>query len=75
MLNTFFFGYLPLKWKRLARVLSFLTFPLMGYIFVMTDALYTGCCVEEENFIIGSVAHIVPVIIISYTIKPFVVKD
>ncbi len=75
MLNTFFFGYLPLKWKRLARVLSFITSPLMGYVFVITDALYIGCCVDEENFIIGSVAHIVSVIIISYTLKPFVVKD
>ena len=70
MLNNFFFGYLPLKWKRLARVLSFLTSTLMGMLFVALYYFY-----EEENFIIGLGAHIVLVIIISYTIKPFVVKE
>jgi hypothetical protein len=72
MLNNLFFGYLPLKWKRLARVLSFLISPLTGIFFLALDL---SCCDPLENFIIGLGAHIVLVIIISYTIKPFVVKD
>ena len=42
----------------------------MGVLFVALYYFY-----EEENFIIGLGAHIVLVIIISYTIKPFVVKE
>ena len=72
MLHNFFFGYLPLKWKRLARVLSFLISPLMGIFFLALDF---SCCDDYENFIIGLGAHIVLVIIIIYTIKPFVVKE
>ena len=57
MLNTFFFGYLPLKWKRLARVLSI----------VITIA---GIVIFDTVFLIP----IIIVAIISYTLKPFIVK-
>mgnify|MGYP001268461175 CR=1 FL=1 len=66
MLNTFFFGYLPLKWKRLARVLSFLTFPITE---IINQELNTGI----GGF--GLAVHPLIIAIISYTIKPFVVKD
>ncbi len=63
MLNTFFFGYLPLKWKRLARVLSIILFPITISVFIELD--FDG---------LGLIVHILLVPIISYTLKPFVVK-
>ena len=66
MLNTFFFGYLPLKWKRLARVLSFLTAAITEFILLELTAGMGG---------LGIFVHPPIIAIISYTIKPFVVKD
>ena len=69
MLNNLFFGYMPLKWKRLARVLSIILLPvsvLLGFEISEYD---------EYAIIIGCIIHIILVPIISYTIKPFVVKD
>ena len=65
MLNTLFFGYLPLKWKRLARVLSFLTFAI-------TEIILQELTTAEG---LGIFVHPLIIAIISYTIKPFVVKD
>ena len=62
MLNTFFFGYLPLKWKRFARVLSIILCPITIYIFLDL----------QES--LGLIVHILLVPIISYTLKPFIVK-
>ena len=71
MLNTFFFGYLKLKWRRLALVLSILFTPLTIFVFVAFDLSGMG---EDESFSIGAVAHLSLVIIVSYTLKPFIVK-
>jgi len=61
MLNTFFFGYLPLKWKRLARVLS-------------VSALFVFVAITGE--IDNPAMILVPIIIVlvSFCLKPFVVK-
>ena len=72
MLNTFFFGYLPLKWKRLSRVLSFVLFPIAVIILESIDVLNPE---YEEELAIFVCIWLVVVQIISYTIKPFVVKD
>tara|TARA_B100001057_G_scaffold386788_1_gene393813 strand:+ start:978 stop:1190 length:213 start_codon:yes stop_codon:yes gene_type:complete len=63
MLNTFFFGYLSPKWKRLARVLSILFSPLL---LLIGDQINAG-----EGVYIGATIHIVLVSIVSYTLKPF----
>ena len=72
MLNTFFFDYLPLKWKRLSRVLSFVLFPIAVIILESIDVLNPE---YEEELAIFVCIWLVAVQIISYTIKPFVVKD
>ena len=70
MLNTLFFGYLSPKWKRLARVLSFIILPILFLIF--DEFKFFGFQDDFlREFIIG---YIVIVLIISYTLKPFVVK-
>jgi len=74
MLNNFFFGYLPLKWKRLARVLSIILLPVTGIIsWSISDFRYEFY--TNELVYIGVGFHIILVLIISYTIKPFVVKE
>ena len=68
MLNTFFFGYLPLKWKRLARVLSFVVIILFPFVFMALDN-------DDASSIVGFITAIIIVPITSYTLKPFVVKE
>ena len=72
MLNNFFFGYLPLKWKRLARVLSIILLP--GIIIDSILDSGSGGLIENKPFYLGVGLHIILVLIISYTLKPFVVK-
>ena len=71
MLNTFFFGYLPLKWRRLTRVLI-----ILGYL-VWIFMLLQG--VEQNGidlFIISMfLMPVIPVGLISWVVKPFIVKD
>ena len=71
MLNNFFFGYMPLKWKRLARVLSIILLPVTNYL------LYVNFPVSDdaEDIILWAIVHILLIPVISYTLKPFVVKD
>ena len=76
MLNTFFFGYLSLKWRRLFRTLIMIPYCFGGIVLsgdvlgrVLTGTeLFQACFL----FIIG-----IPIIIglISWLVKPFVVKD
>ena len=72
MLNTFFFGYLSPKWKRLARVLSFVLIILLPIVFT---ALEIPSYHEEESNLLGFITAIIIVPITSYTLKPFVVKE
>tara|TARA_B100000683_G_scaffold150252_1_gene145580 strand:+ start:367 stop:594 length:228 start_codon:yes stop_codon:yes gene_type:complete len=75
-MNTFFFGYLPLKWKRLARVLSILFTLFFPFIFLIwLDG--NGMTEDEEFFLAGMSAVVIIILIglISYVLKPFIVKD
>lgn len=69
--KTFFFGYLSNKWKRLSRVLSFTVMPLLCWGFAGLIDFGNW----KENFLVGLPIAIVLVNIISYTLKPFVVKE
>ena len=77
MLNTFFFGYLSLKWKRLVRVLSvifMLIFPIMAVFFAEEVASPN----DYESLIIMLFAFASTFLIIgviSWVLQPFVVKE
>ena len=73
MLNTFFFGYLSLKWRRFTRTL----FPIIWLIYLaILDPYYGGGILDlllDPPKLIG----FVPLILfplLSYVIKPFVSK-
>jgi hypothetical protein len=66
-LHTTFFGYLDKKWKRLARVLSWFFYLIS--VFISFNIFRGG---EPLLVIIG---YPILITIISYTLKPFVVKD
>jgi len=68
MLHNFFFGYLPLKWKRLARVLSIILLPVTNFLLFPLDG-------NEDDIIFWAVVHILLIPVVSYTINPFVVKE
>ena len=78
MLNTFFFGYLPLKWKRLARVLSIgflLTVPLWIFVETVDEIDFDS---DIENFLYLIFLPTVTALLIgliSWVLKPFIVKD
>ena len=65
--NTFFFGYLSLKWRRLIRTIS---------IFLFLLSIFIGLLLQFDDGI-----GILPIFIffltplISYVVKPFVVKE
>ena len=65
-LHTTFFGYLPKRWKRLARVLSFVFFPIIFFLWYEIDRGSSGFV-----FIIYPIL----IILISYTLKPFLIRD
>ena len=76
--DTLTFGYLELKWKRLARVLSIgflLTVPL--WIFVETvDEIDFDSGIENFLYIIFLLTVTALLIgLISWMLKPFIVKD
>tara|TARA_B100000579_G_C22302155_1_gene607660 strand:+ start:261 stop:506 length:246 start_codon:yes stop_codon:yes gene_type:complete len=71
MLHTFFFGYLPFKWKRLARVLS-IVFSIAVPVIVAASGKSWDV---GGNLIVTFIIIIIIVPIISYTLKPFVVKE
>ena len=68
-----FFGYLPLKWKRLARVLSFAGIILLPVVFIALDI--PNSHEEDVSVFFGFITSIILVPVVSYTLKPFVVKD
>ena len=77
MLNTFFFGYLALKWKRLARVISIgflLTVPL--WIFVETVDEWRMNDFEAFSWLFFLPTFFALLIgVVSWVLKPFIVKD
>jgi hypothetical protein len=67
MLNTFFFGYLSLKWRRLIRTTS---------IFIFFLSFFIGLLLEFNDMIGGlPTITLILIPIISYVVKPFVVKE
>jgi len=81
LLNTFFFGYPSLKWRRLIRTIitiTYLPFVIFTYIEVLgktTD--FEGRTIGEFHspyFILFISIPIVSIALISWVIKPFVVK-
>jgi hypothetical protein len=82
MLNTFFFGYLSLKWCRLVRTLLIFISPLAFSLGVAFDGVLDGIF-WEYGFYFGGLLHgltgLVPylllIALISWLIKPFVVKE
>ena len=72
MLSNLFFGYLPLKWKRLARVLSFVLFPVLVLILASLDVINIE---DEDEIFVSCIVLLISILLISFVLKPFVVKD
>jgi hypothetical protein len=76
MLNTFFFGYLSLKWRRLVRTLILIPFTYLFYLslyfYIKRGGDIGG---EAGRFISFTLILLVSTITISYILKPFVVKE
>ena len=73
MLNNLFFGYLSEKWEKLVRSLIILLFiPLLIF-----SSDYIGVYGYSDLTIIYifTILYINIISLISYTLKPFVVKD
>ena len=68
MLDTFFFGYLSLKWKRLFRTISIVIF--IGIPFYIDYPLYF-----HIDTVLIMLVFLLFVAITSYIVKPFIVKD
>jgi len=83
MLNTFFFGYLKLKWRRLIRSII-----IIGLIFFLFEKTGLGNCVFDNNpFSLGcfrpsnyydyfgsNFLILILVSLISWILKPFFVE-
>ena len=68
MLNTFFFGYLSLKWRRLFRTFSILVFIAIPFYFWKTPFFHADTVSIMFTF------HIC-IAIISYVAKPFITEE
>ena len=68
-MDTFFFGYLPLKWKRLARVLSFI---LYGILYSLAFDGNWDIDFQEVIVVFGTPFF---VFVLSWIVKPFIVKE
>ena len=68
MLNTFFFGYLSLKWRRLVRTLL-----LTPYIFFIS--MYFIIFLDIFEYLLFCIGTPIIVVLMSWIIKPFVVKE
>ena len=81
MLNTFFFGYLALKWRRLIRSISIFLWLiptnfvdgslLQGIYWAIIDLEFKDALAYSFFLLLSSL----PIGIISWIIKPFVVKE
>ena len=75
MLDTFFFGYLELKWKRLVRVLSIGIITIVPFIPLAIDDAYLSE-LEALFLYIGLLVAVALLIgVVSWVLKPFIVKD
>jgi hypothetical protein len=70
-MNTFFFGYLSLKWRRLIRTLL-----VVGFLILVINFIWGEFELETiETKMILMTTYIVPIPLISWLVKPFIVKD
>ena len=72
-MNTFFFGYLSLRWRRLVRaIIILLLTPL--YLLFLIESLFNG---DDDGFVKLVLVFLITlfVCLISWIIKPFVVKE
>ncbi|MDC0623432.1 hypothetical protein OAO94_06510 [Flavobacteriaceae bacterium] len=77
MLNTFFFGYLSLKWKRLVRVISvffMLIFPIMAAFFAEEVASPNDDEIKTI-LLLAFLSSFLIIGVISWVLQPFVVKE
>ena len=74
MLNTFFFGYLAKKWKRLIRILSFLglAFLLLG---VANEGFLAWDGVGPEGYLVIVLLYVNLVSLISWVLKAFITNN
>jgi len=86
VLYTFFFGYFSLKWRRLMRVLilipTFLFFILFIFKTIEGENLqlwsYDAQYMEIKSFLTMALCvllYLLPFLLISWVVKPFVVKE
>jgi uncharacterized membrane protein len=79
LLYTLFFGYLALKWRRLVRTL--LLFFYSTFVFILTPIILLNVANrgwikgEEKEMFLLALIFLVFISIISYILKPFVVKE
>ena len=66
-LNTFFFGYMQLRWRRLLRVLSAVMAVAISFV---VEGAY-----DDEDAIYSFVCCLIISALISYTAKPFFDKE
>ena len=72
-MNTFFFGYLSLKWRRLARVLSLLSI-ILSFILIEIFIQGVGDFLLDPFNPLGFIIFLIPSLV-SYTLKPFINKN
>ncbi len=76
-MNTFFFGYLKLKWKRLVRVLSVLLMLILP-IWACLFADEIGSPNDEEYFqiwLFSLFCTTLLIAVISWVVEAFIVKE
>ena len=73
-MNTFFFGYLSLKWRRFTRTL----FPIIWLIYLAILEPYYPGGIMDMLFDSTELIFFIPLIffpLLSYVMKPFVNKE
>lgn len=74
-LETFFFGYLTLKWKRLARVLSLLLYCVLFLLVI--EGEFQSNEIEGLNYVNAIAMFGTPffIFLLSWVIKPFILNE
>lgn len=66
--ETYFFGYLNLKWRRLTRVLSFV------FLFVILALVDPWALFDEGGVFVVIPTYFFMICLISWVMKPFIIK-
>jgi hypothetical protein len=78
-MNTFFFGYLSLKWRRLVRTLIIIGFAFFSnwndlqHNWLHQEGSYSHY--DYSGFLTLTLGFIFAIALISWVLKPFIVKD